>query len=152
MKISDFGFTLCRYTIMKISKPVFLGLALIISACSDNIIYYGRSYSTTEKVDIYFREGDVTEPYEVMGKATFEVSAKKSSDKVQSKLMKQAQAKGADALVFDDIALTTTGTATGGAAAGTGGKRGFLGIFGSKTKYERGQQIKATLLKYKKNI
>lgn len=152
MKINDFEFTLCRYTIMKIAKPAFLFLAILLSACSDNIIYYGRTYSPTEKVDIFFREGDVTEPNEVMGKATFEVSAKKSSDKVQARLMKQAQSKGADALVFDDIALTTTGTATGGAAAGTGGKRGFLGIFGSKTKYERGQQIKATLLKYKKNI
>ena len=130
----------------------FLILVVTLSSCGNQIIYYGRSYTPTQNVDIYFRESDVKEPNEVMGKVTLEMSARKSSDKIQQKLLKRAKEKGADAIIFDDISLTTTGSTTGGAAAGTGGRRGFLGIFGSKTKYEKGQQVKGTLLKYKKNI
>lgn len=131
---------------------LFIILSALLFSCGDRIIYYGRSYPPTLQADIYFRESDVTEPNEIMGKATLEVSYKKNSDKVQDKLMKRAQKKGADAIIFDDISLTTTGAATGGAVAGAGRRRGFLGIFGSKTRYSRGQQVKATLLKYKKNI
>ena len=127
-------------------------LILLVTSCSDRIIYYGRSYPETNNVDLYFREGDVTESHEIMGKATLEVSAKKNSDKVQAKLLERARKKGADALIFDDISLTNTGSKTGGAAAGAGGRRGFLGIFGSKTRFSKGQQVKATLVKYKKNM
>ncbi|MBY0436427.1 MAG: hypothetical protein K2U26_20220 [Cyclobacteriaceae bacterium] len=136
---------------MKTRLPLLLML-MFLSSCGDRIIYYGRSYPATQTVDIFFRESDVVEPNEIMGKATLEVSAKKNSDKVQRKLMDRAKRKGADALIFDDISLTTTGSTTGAAAAGTSGRRGFLGIFGSKTKFSKGQQVKATLLKYKKNV
>lgn len=127
-------------------------LIILLASCSDRIIYYGRSYPTTSNLDLYFRESDVSEPHEIMGKATLEVSSKKSSDKVQARLEERARKKGADALIFDDIFLTNTGSKTGGAAAGTSGRRGFLGIFGSKTKYSKGQQVKVTLVKYRKNI
>jgi hypothetical protein len=87
-----------------------------------------------------------------MGKVTYEVTAKRNSDKVQEKIVERIKQKGADAILFDEIALTNTGSSTGGAAAGAAKRRGFLGIFGSKTKYTKGQMIKATLVKYKKNI
>ncbi|MCU0419104.1 MAG: hypothetical protein MUC38_05540 [Cyclobacteriaceae bacterium] len=137
---------------MRMSKVFILFSAVVLFSCGNRILYYGRAYTPTEKVDIFFRESDVAEPNEIMGKATLEVSSKRNSDKVQAKLIRRAKKKGADALIFDDISLTTTGAATGGAAAGVGRRRGFLGIFGSKTKYSRGQQVKATLIKYKKNI
>lgn len=137
---------------MKISKPLLLLSLLILSSCGNKIIYFGREYPETTQVDIYFREGDVKEPNEIMGKLTYEVSAKKSSDKVQQRIIDRAKKKGSDAIIFEDIALTTTGSATGTTGAGAGKKGFFFGVFGSKTKYERGQQIKATLLKYRKNI
>lgn len=137
---------------MKISKALLLFSILLLSSCGNQIIYFGREYPETTRVDIYFRENDVKEPNEIMGKLTYEVSAKKSSDAVQQKIIERAKKKGSDAIIFEDISLTTTGSATGSAGAGTGKKGFFFGIFGSKTKYERGQQIKATLLKYSKNI
>jgi hypothetical protein len=103
-------------------------------------------------VEIFFRESDISEPNEIMGKATYEVTAKRNSDRVQKKIVERVKAKGADAIIFDDISLTTTGSSTGGAAAGAGRRRGFFGIFGSTTKYAKGQMIKATLVKYKKNL
>jgi hypothetical protein len=104
------------------------------------------------KTDLYFREVDVKEDFEVMGKLTYEVSAKRKSEKVQARLLKRANENGADVILFDEISLSTTGNTTGGAVAGAGRRRGFLGIFGSKSKYTRGQLIRATLLKYKKNL
>lgn len=129
-----------------------LAACLLLAGCSNKIIYYGRTYSPTEKVDIFFREADLREEFEVMGKATYEVSAKKSSDKVQRDLEAKVRRKGADAMIFDALDLTTTGSSTGGGAAGAGRRGGFLGIFGSKTKLSRGQQIKVTLVKYNRNI
>lgn len=138
---------------MKISKALVLFLFLLLCGCGNKIIYFGREYAETTQVDIYFRESDVKEPNEIMGKLTYEVSARKRSDKVQQKIIERVKRKGADAIVFDDISLTTTGAATGGGVAGKGTRRGFFfGLFGSRTKYERGQQIKATLLKYRKNM
>lgn len=87
-----------------------------------------------------------------MGKVTYEITAKRNSDKVQDKIVDRMKEKGADAILFDEISLTNTGSTTGGAVAGVGKKRGFLGLFGSKSKYTKGQMIKATLLKYKKNL
>jgi len=127
-------------------------LGWVCASCSNRIIYYGRSYPPTEQVEIFFREGDVGEPNEIMGKVVYEVSARRRSEKVQNKIMAEGKRKGADAIIFDDIELTRTGSKTGGAAAGAVGRGGFLGIFGSKTKYEKGQQVKGTLLKYKKNV
>ena len=126
-------------------------IGFVASSCGNRVIYYGRSYAPTQQVEIYFRESDVSEPNEVMGKIVYEVSARRRSEKVQRKLMRESKRKGADAIIFDDIELTRTGTKTGGAAAGASG-RGFLGIFGSATKYEKGQQVKGTLVKYKKNL
>jgi hypothetical protein len=128
-----------------------LALALTLSSCGNRVIYYGRTYQPTSNVDIFFRESDVKQPHEIMGKVVYEVSAKKRSEKVQAKLMRESQRKGADAIIFDDIELTRTGSTTGGAAAGAGLKRGFLGIFGSKTRYSKGQQVKGTMLKYSPN-
>jgi hypothetical protein len=137
---------------MKIRSILFLLLLTMITACGNKVIYFGRQYPATQQVDLYFRESDVSEPNEIMGKLTYEVTAKKSSDKVQAKLTEYVQKKGADAIIFDDIALTTTGSTSGGAGAGAGRKRVFFGLFTVKTKYSKGQQVKATIIKYKKNI
>jgi hypothetical protein len=137
---------------MNVLKPVCFLLLLVLTACGNKIIYFGRQYPATPNVDLYFRESDLSEPNEIMGKLTYEVTAKKSSDKVQAKLTEYVKKKGADAIIFDDISLTNTGSTTGGAGAGAGRKRIFFGLFTTKTKYSKGQQVKATIIKYKKNI
>ncbi|MBX2916569.1 MAG: hypothetical protein KF856_14970 [Cyclobacteriaceae bacterium] len=133
-------------------KPTLFLVVIIATSCSNKVIYYGRTYQPTQNVEIFFRESDITEPNEIMGKVTYEVTAKRNSDKVQQKIVARMKKKGADAILFDEIALTNTGSSTGGAAAGAGRRRGFLGVFGSKTKYIKGQMIKATLIKYRKNL
>jgi hypothetical protein len=132
---------------------VLLALVCVLSSCGNRVIYYGRTYKRTVNPALYFREADITEPFEEMGKATMEVSVKKRSEKIQAKFVRKAEQKGADALLFDDIYLTNTGSTTAGAAAGaTVMKRGLFGIFGSKTRISKGQLVKVSVLKYKKNI
>jgi len=125
-----------------------LTIALTLTSCGNRVIYFGRTYAPTTNVDIFFRESDVKHSHEIMGKVVYEVSAKKRSAKVQEKLMRTSRRNGADAIIFDDIQLTRTGSTTGGAGAGAGLKRGFLGIFGAKTRFSKGQQVKGTILKY----
>ncbi len=137
---------------MNVLKLICFLLLLVLTACGNKVIYYGRQYPATDTVALYFRESDVSESNEIMGKLTYEVTAKKSSDKVQAKLTEYVKKKGADAIIFDDISLTNTGSTTGGAGAGAGRKRVFFGLFTTKTKYSKGQLVKATIIKYKKNI
>lgn len=137
---------------MRFLKPLALLLFFFLTACGNKIIYYGRSYPATQQVDLYFRESDIRKPNEIMGKLTYEVTAKKSSDKVQAKLTEYVKRKGADAILFDDVSLTNTGSTSGGAGAGTGRKRIFFGLFSTKTKYSKGQQVKATIVKYQENM
>ena len=136
---------------MKLTRVLILFSIPALVSCN-RVIYYGRAYPPTVNPALYFRESKVTEPFEEMGKATIEVSAKRRSEKIQNKFVRKAENKGADAILFDDISLTNTGTTSGGAAAGAEIKHGLFGIFGSKTKISRGQRIKVTLLKYKRNI
>jgi hypothetical protein len=138
---------------MKMPCVLILLFFLVVASSCNRVIYYGRTYPETINPTLYFRESEVEEPFEEMGKATMEVSAKRRSEKIQKKFVKKAESKGADAILFDDIALTNTGSTTGGAVAGAQvAHTGLFGIFGSKTKIRRGQLVKVTLLKYKKNI
>jgi hypothetical protein len=132
--------------------PVLLSLMALGSSCN-RVIYYGRSYPETTNPTLYFRESEVAEPFEEMGKATMEVSARRRSEHIQNKFVRKAESKGADAILFDDITLTNTGSTTGGAVAGAQvAHTGLFGLFGSRTKIRRGQLVKVTLLKYKRNI
>ena len=67
-------------------------------------------YPATQNVDLYFREGDISEPeWNKWAKLTYEVTARKASDKVQAKLTEYVKKKGADAIIFDDVSLTMHG-------------------------------------------
>ncbi len=135
-----------------IKHCIFLLIVIFFSSCGNRVIYYGRQYPKTEHVELYFREDEIPEQFEVMGKATMEVSVRKRSEKIQKKFERKALAKGADVLLFDAVELTNTGSTTGGGAAAAAGRKGFLGVFGSSTKISKGQLVKVSVLKYKKNI
>ena len=130
---------------------LMLVLSILLASCN-RVIYYGRSYPPTVNPGLYFRESEITEPFEEMGKAMIEVSARRRSERIQKKFVRKAEKKGADALLFEDIDLTTTGRTTGGAAAGAEVRHGLFGLFGSKTKISKGQRVKVAYLKYKKNL
>jgi hypothetical protein len=137
---------------MKVPITLIFVFCLLLTSCGNRVIYYGRTYPRTINPSLYFREADISEPFEEMGKATMEVSVKRKSEKIQAKFIKKAEKKGADALLFDDVTLVNMGSTTGGAAGGLAMSRGLFGIFGSKTRLSKGQLVKVSVIKYKKNI
>jgi hypothetical protein len=124
------------------------------ASCSNHYKYFGRTYTATENAQLYFREADISEPFEIMGKMDVTVPEKMKTEKIQRKVQATAAKKGADAIIIDNFdmqagSFVTTGgnisrESEDGRTKGEGGK--------SKTKIKKDIVVKASLIKYKKNI
>ncbi len=126
---------------------------LALVSCGSPYKYIGKSYAPTPQAEMFFREADVPEPFELMGKLEVELPDSKSTEKIQNKVMQIAATKGADAVLIDNFDFTTGGFTSGGVGAGKSGKKGgSVGVSTSKTKIDKNINIKATLLKYKSRI
>ena len=90
---------------------VSLPILVILSGCV-NTDYVGESYSPTTQVDVYYSMEDVDAPHVVMGKITATAMDGWDSDAMVEELKAQAMAKGADALVIEDVHTDTTGSYT----------------------------------------
>ena len=88
-----------------------VALAVLCAACV-NTDYVGKSYAPTTSVDVYYSMGDVKRPYEIMGKIKAEAMEGWDSNAMITELQKQAQAKGADAIVVEDVHTEVTGSTT----------------------------------------
>ena len=86
-------------------------LAVLCSACV-NTDYVGKTYAPTTSVDVYYSMSDVKRSYEVMGKIKAEAMEGWDSNAMIAELQKQAQAKGADAIVVEDVHTQVTGSTT----------------------------------------
>lgn len=95
-------------------------------ACAKPYKYLGRAYVPTPVVKLYFREADVFEPYEVMGKLDVALPSSMNMNKIQSKVMAIARSKGADALIIDNFDQTTGGFVTTGVGATSAGDNGEM--------------------------
>ncbi|HEX5002421.1 MAG TPA: hypothetical protein VFW78_07980 [Bacteroidia bacterium] len=115
--------------------------------------YFGKSYAPTVNAEMFFREADIPEPFEIMGKMDVKMSSKKSTEKIQRKVMQIAASKGADAVIIDNFDQQAGGFTSVGGGGGKSNKHGGSVSGGvSKTKINQDVVIKATLVKYKKNI
>jgi hypothetical protein len=127
-------------------------LLLAMASCSKSTFdYLGKSYPSSGTPEIFFRDQDVPQDYEVMGKVTAEVPYNKKMNYIQNKIMTIARANGADAVLFSDVNIRSTGTtrSTGGASSGN---RTRVGGTVSRTTDNEVKKIDAVLLKYKSNI
>ena len=86
-----------------------ISTALLCVACV-NTDYLGKSYAPTTSVDIYYNMSDVTRSHEVMGKITANAMEGWDSNAMVEELQKQAMAKGADAIVIENIHTETIGS------------------------------------------
>jgi len=96
-----------------------VSVALLCAACV-NTDYVGKSYTPTTSVDVYYNMSDVTRSHEVMGKITAEAMEGWDSNAMVAELQKQAMARGADAIVIENVHTETTGstsTTTGNSSA-----------------------------------
>jgi hypothetical protein len=84
----------------RIALLLMLVFTLLLSSCQKiNIEYIGQSFSKTAYTKIFFGRKEVKQAYDVMGKAIIRASTSFSTEKIQKKLRKTAEDKGADAVI-----------------------------------------------------
>jgi hypothetical protein len=134
----------------RVFKPlVILLLVIAMGACSKSSFdYLGKSYPPTTNPEIFFRDQDVPDNYEVMGKVMAEVPYSKKLDYVQKKIEAVARENGADAILFSEVDIRKTGSKSAGGGVSKRGKVN-VGGGGSSTSYTEMKSLQATLLKYK---
>ena len=95
-----------KYTI-----SLFTVLVLLVNACA-KVDYVGSSYPPTNRVDVYYSEGDIDKYYRVMGHAVAHADELVSTEEAQNALIKEAREKGADGIIIfglDAIASDVAG-------------------------------------------
>jgi len=123
-------------------------LVFALSACA-HVDYVGRTYPPTSKVDLYFDERDVRPEYEVMGQVIARANDLVSAEKLQSKIMKKAGEKGADAVVINGMDRYKTGESTSYEEQTKEVKKGTQTTGSSSTTATNEKEIRAVFLKYK---
>ena len=86
-----------------------IAITLLCAGCV-NTDYTGRTYAPTTSVDVYYNTGDVKRSYEVMGKIKAEAMEGWDSNAMIAELQNQAMAKGADAILIEDVRTEVTGS------------------------------------------
>ena len=132
-----------------IQSLTILALILVLGSCSKSSFdYLGKSYPPTTNPEIFFRQQDVPENYEVMGKVMAEVPYSKKLDYIQKKIETVAREHGADAILLSDVEIRKTGYTSGGGGVSKRGKVN-VGGGGRKSSDTEMKSLEATLLKYK---
>jgi len=106
---------------MKIkSSRILLPVLFLFSACGPTVQYIGKSYPATTHVDVFFNLTDVKKEYEVMGKIDGKGYEFTDFQKIQERIVAEAEKKGADAVVISDmkeqavnVSKNTTTTSSG---------------------------------------
>ncbi len=84
---------------------------LLVVSCA-HVDYIGQSYPPTNHVDVFFKEGDVPHEYSVMGKVVATANDLVSAEKLQAKIVRKAQERGADAVVLTGLERYKSGQST----------------------------------------
>lgn len=121
----------------------------MLASCSKSTFdYLGKSYPPAGEPEIFMRDQDVEKDYEVMGKVTAEVPYSKKLKYIQNKVMNLARENGADAVLFSDVNIRSTGYTSASAGASKGGKV-RIGGGTSRVSDNEVKSVDALLLKYK---
>ncbi len=98
---------------MKLRAWNLLSLLVLgtLAACATTD-YVGQSYAPTENVDIFFSTDDIGRQYTVMGTAKTEGTEYLTFEAIEQQLVKDAMARGADAIVIDGMDTITVGSTT----------------------------------------
>ena len=90
-----------------------MGLIFLMASCiTPQILYLGERYPPYQPrpIDIFYDEGQIEQPYQIIGSL---VNAGDGGlfrqDRIQEAMITEAEAVGADAIVFYDIDVELTG-------------------------------------------
>lgn len=130
-------------------KLAWIPLLLLAGACA-HVDYVGKSYAPTTKVEIFFAEGDVIEPYEIMGRVVATADEMVSAEKMQDQIIEKAQKKGADAVVITGLERYKSGETTNYRETTKEKRQGVTTTSGgSSTESNSKKEVTALFLKYK---
>ena len=77
----------------------------LISSCTPSISYIGNSYDRTENVDVFVDESAIGKNYKIVGKGYVSTVFTSVPESIQTKAVKKARQKGADAVLIKDYYL-----------------------------------------------
>ena len=94
-------------------KPTFLFIfliscAMVISCTTTD--YVGKTYSKTDRVEIYFNTDEIKRPYEVMGQIKAEAPEAVRFEDMEKKLVEGAMVRGADAILIGELKTVEVGS------------------------------------------
>jgi len=126
-----------------------LGLLALTAATScATPSYFGKNYSPTSNVDIYYDTKDIKKEYEVMG-STELAQGFSSTDVMQQKVIELGKARGADGVVMK-LVEEVTGTANSNfGSVANGNKKNNTFNSGGITTNVKTKKVQATFVKYK---
>ena len=90
-------------------KTLAVILAGLLCAGCAYTEYSGTNYQPTTRVEIFFSADKITKKYTVMGEAKTEGGQDMSFQQIEQKLVKDAMAKGADAILLEGMDDVTIG-------------------------------------------
>lgn len=91
---------------MKMIAAMMAGLLCVGCAYTE---YSGTNFQPTTRVDVYFGADQITKKYTVMGEAKTEGGEDMSFEQIEQKMVKDAMAKGADAILIEGLDEVTIG-------------------------------------------
>lgn len=130
-------------------RPMLAIPALLFIAACAHVDYIGESYPPTPQVDVFFAEKDVPRDYRVMGKVLAQANELVSAEKLQAKIMKKAQEKGADAVVLTGLDRYKSGENTDYHETTENKGRKTTTHGHSSTSSEEKKEIQAIFIKYR---
>lgn len=91
---------------------IFTLLSFSFFACTSKLNYLGSSYAPSKNVDVFVDASSIKKPYTIIGKGYMEYPyfSKSRIEKMQTKAVAKAKAKGADAVLFQDYFITQDGS------------------------------------------
>ena len=90
-------------------RIVFLVAFSIVVGCTTTD-YVGKTYSKTDRVEIYFNTDEIKRPYEVMSQIKAEAPEAVRFEDMEKKLVEDAMARGADAILIGELKTVEVGS------------------------------------------
>jgi len=84
---------------------LFSALILLFTSCGPTIHYLGETYSSKSDVEIFYDINDVKTNFVVIGQMTHDKFINYDLENIKKEMVKKAQLKGADAIVFQDFSV-----------------------------------------------
>lgn len=124
-----------------------IGIFALAAATSCAPSYFGKTYSPTQNVDVYFDAADIKREHEVMG-TTDVGQGFNSLNAVQQKVIELGKAQGADGVVMK-LTEEVTGSSKSDFGNMKNGTKNNTYTGGSVTTNMKTKKVMATFIKYK---